>query len=119
MVAVEEKLNPDAEPNPEDEAAGLLSFGEAKEKEEACGAAETADEPNPEGGCVGADMTLPKPAEDDGAAEEPNPLAGAAKLKLLGWTGAPNPTRPKMRITTGATANMEMFTWSAFFQKDK
>lgn len=34
-------------------------------------------------------MALPKPVEDDGAAEEPNPPPlGAAKLKLLACTGA-------------------------------
>ncbi|TNN88095.1 hypothetical protein EYF80_001676 [Liparis tanakae] len=76
---VEGKLNPEAEPNPE-VAAGLLVDGAAKEKEEAFGAEEAAvEEPNPEGGCVGAAKALPKP----GAAREPNPPLGAAKLKVL------------------------------------
>lgn len=90
LFAVEEKLNPEAEPNPE-AAAGLLVLEAAKENSEAEGAEE---EPNPEGGCVGAAMALPKPVEDDGAAEEPNPPLGAAKLKLLACpcAGAPKPT---------------------------
>lgn len=91
VFAVEEKLNPEAEPNPE--AAGLLVVGHAKEKLEDEGASEAAEEePNPEGGCVGAAVALPKPVEDDGAAEEPNPPVEAAKLKLLASAGAPNPT---------------------------
>lgn len=80
-----EKLNPAAEPNP-DEAAGALEVLGAKEKEEA----ETAEEeePNPEGGCAGSVMALPKPAGDDGAAVDPNPVLAEAKLKVLAWTGA-------------------------------
>lgn len=98
LFAVEEKLNPEAEPNPE--AAGLLVVGYAKEKlEDEVAAAE--EEPNPEGGCVGAAAgALPKPVEDDGAAEEPNPPVGAAKLKLLAsaGAGAPNPLLPKLDV---------------------
>lgn len=89
-----------AEPDPE-EAAGVLEFGAAKEKEEA----ETADEgagvePNPAGGCDGANEEVPKPVEEDGAAEEPNPLLEAAKLKVV-WTGAgaPKPTQ-EFRMNT-------------------
>lgn len=92
---VEEKVKPAAELNPE-EAAGVLEVGAAKEKEEA----ETADEgagvePKPAGGCDGANEEVPKPVEEDGAAEEPNPLLEAAKLKVLAWTGAgaPKPTQ--------------------------
>lgn len=93
LFAVEEKLNPEAEPNPE-EAAGALEVGALKEKEAAEGAEEAADEeePNPEGGCVGTTEALPKPVEDDGAAVEPNPLLEVVKLNVLAWTGAPNPT---------------------------
>lgn len=93
LLAVEEKLNPEAEPNPE-AAAGALEVAALKEKEAAEGAEEAADEeePNPEGGCVGTTEALPKPVEDDGAAVEPNPLLGAVKLNVLAWTGAPNPT---------------------------
>lgn len=72
MLAGEEKLNPEADPNPE-AAAG---FG-VKEKFEAEGA-----EPNPEGGCVGAAKMLLKPVEEDCVAAEPNPLA---------WMGAGAP----------------------------
>lgn len=84
-------VKPAAEPNPE-EAAGVLEVGAAKEKEEA----ETADEaagvePNPVGGCDGANEEVPKPVEEDGAAEELNPLLEAAKLKVLAWTGAGAP----------------------------
>lgn len=88
VFAVEEKLKPEAEPNPE-VAVGALETGALKEKDEAEraeGAAE--EEPNPRGGCVGPTEMLPKPAEDDGAAEEPNALLPAAKLKVLAWTGA-------------------------------
>lgn len=98
MFAVEEKLNPEARPNPE-VAAGVLVAGAAKEKEAAERAEDAAEEdPNPEGGCVGAAEALPKPAEDDGAsAEEPNPPLGAAKLKVPAWAGAgaPKPTWSK------------------------
>lgn len=87
VFAVEEKLNPKPEPNPE-VAAGLLVAGAAKEKVEAEGAEE---ESNPEGGCVGAAIALPKPVEDVGAAEEPNPPLAAEKLKLLAGTGAGAP----------------------------
>lgn len=92
MFAVEEKLNPEAEPNPE--AAGLLVAGYPKEKLEAEGAVEAVEEePNPEGGCVGAAVALPKPVGAAAAAGEPNPLDGAAKLKLVASAGggAPNP----------------------------
>lgn len=88
VFAVEEKLKPEAETNPE-VAAGVLEVGALKEKEEAEraeGAAE--EEPNPRGGCVGPTEALPKLVEDDGAAEEPNALLPAAKLKVLAWTGA-------------------------------
>lgn len=90
-----EKLNPEADPNPE-AAAGLSVDAAAKEKLEAAGVEEGADEPpNPEGGCVGAAKVLPKPEEDDdGAAEEPKP-ADEAKLKPLAWTGAPKSLFPK------------------------
>lgn len=93
LFAVEEKLNPEAEPNPE-EAAGALEVAALKEKEAAEGAEEAADEeePNPEGGCVGTTEALPKPVEDDGAAVEPKPLPEVVKLNALAWTGAPNPT---------------------------
>ena len=88
VFAVEEKLNPEAEPNPE-AAAGLSAVGAAKENVEADGAEE---EPNPEVGCVGAAMALPNPAEDAGAAEEANPPPAAAKPKVAACTGAPKPT---------------------------
>lgn len=105
VFAVEEKLNPEAEPNPE-EAAGALEVGALKENEAAERAEEAAEEePNPEGGCGGTTEALPKPVEDDGAAEEPNPLLGAAKLKLLAWAGAgvPNPTgTERFKMNTGA-----------------
>lgn len=79
VVAVEEKLNPEAEPNPE--AAGALVVDAAKEKLFAEGAEEAAEEePNPEGGCAEAVTALPNPVE---VAVDPNPLLGAAKLKLL------------------------------------
>lgn len=97
VLAVEEKLNPAAEPNP-DVAAGVLEVAELKEKEEGERAEGTAgEEPNPEAGCVGAAGALPKPVEDDGAAEDPNPPLGAAKLKVLAWAGAgaPKPLPPK------------------------
>lgn len=113
VLAVEEKVNPEAEPNPEG-AAGVLVVGAPKEKEEAERAEEAAEEePNPEGGCVGAAVALPKPVEDDGAAEEPNPPLGAAKLKVLAWSGAeaPKPTwSERFRISTGATATMNLIT---------
>lgn len=88
VFAVEEKLKPEAEPNPE-AAVGALETGAVKEKEEAEraeGAAE--EESNPKQGCVGPTEVLPKPAEDDGAAEEPNALLPTAKLKVLAWAGA-------------------------------
>lgn len=102
LFAVEEKLNPEAEPNPE-EAAGALEVAALKENEAAEGAEEAADEeePNPEGGCVGTTGALPKPAEEDGAAVEPNPLLEAAKLNVLAWTGAPNPTETESFIKEG------------------
>lgn len=110
-LAVEEKLNPEAEPNPE-AAAGVLVVGAPKEKEEAEGAEEAAEEaPNPEGGCVEAAVALPKPVEDGGTAEEPNPPLVAAKLKVLAWPGAeaPKPTwSERFRISTGATASMDL-----------
>lgn len=94
VFAVEEKLNPEADPNP-DGAAGLSVEAAAKEKLEAAAVEEGADEPpNPEGGCVGAAKVLPKP-DDDGAAEEPKP-ADEAKLKLLAWAGAPKSLFPKL-----------------------
>lgn len=87
VLAVEVKLNPEAEPNPE-VGAGLLEDGAAKENVEAEGAEVTAEEePNPDGGCVGA-ARAPKPVGADGPAEEPNPPLEAAKLKLLACTGA-------------------------------
>lgn len=78
-----EKLNAEAETNP-DEAAGLSTFGAAKENVEA---ESVEEDPNPGGGCVGAAKVLPKPAEDDDDDD------GAAKLKLLAWAavGAPKP----------------------------
>lgn len=100
MFPVEEKLNPEAEPKPE-VLAGVLEFPAAKEKEEAETAEEaTEEEPNPEGGCVGAAEVLPKPDVDDVGAEEPNPLFAAAKLKVLAWTGAgaPKPLLPKLDV---------------------
>lgn len=105
VFAVEEKLKPEAEPNPE-AAVGALETGAAKEKEEAEraeGAAE--EESNPKRGCVGPTEALPKAAEDDGAAEEPNALLPTAKLKVLAWTGAwvPNPSgSERFRMKTGA-----------------
>lgn len=102
--------NPEAVPNPE-VAAGLSVVGAAKEKEEAERAEEAAvEEPNPEGGCVGAAKALPKPVED-GAVEEPNPPLGAAKLKVLAWAGAgaPKPIWSEIfRINTGAMASMDL-----------
>lgn len=98
VLGVEEKLNPEAEPNPA-VAAGVLVVGAPKEKEEAERAEEAAEEePNPDGGCVGAAKALPKPVEDGGAAEEPNPPLGAAKLKVLAsaGAGAPKPTVRKI-----------------------
>lgn len=93
VCAEEEKLNPEAEPNPE-VAADELEVGAVKEKEAGETAEEVAEEPNPDGGCVGTTGALPKPVEDDGAAEEPNPPPAEVKLKVLAWTGAavPNPT---------------------------
>lgn len=88
VFAVEEKLNPEAEPNPEG-AAGLSAFGAANEKVEA---ESVEEDPSPDGGWVGAAKALPKPAgddDDDGTAEEPNPEA--VKLKLLAWAGAGTP----------------------------
>lgn len=82
---VEEKVNSEAEPNPE-VAAGLSAVGAAKEKVDG----EVA--PNPEGGCVGAAKALPNPVEEGGAAEDPNPPPGAAKLKESAAAGAPKPT---------------------------
>ena len=92
VLAGQEKLNPEAEPNPE-VAADELEVGAAKEKEAGETAEEAAEEPNPDGGCVGTTGELPKPAEDDGAAEEPNPPPAEVKLNVLAWTGAalPNP----------------------------
>lgn len=88
VFVVDEKLNPEAEPNPE-VAAGLSEVRAAKEKLETEGAEVTADEePNPEGGCVGAVRGLPKPVGAEGVAEEPNPPLGAVKPKLLVCTGA-------------------------------
>lgn len=84
LFVVEEKLNPEAEPNPEG-AAAVLEVGALKEKEDA------AEEPNPEEGCVGAAEALPKPVEEGGAAEEPNPPPAEAKLKELAWAGAGAP----------------------------
>ena len=82
---VEEKVNSEAEPNPE-VSAGLSVVGAAKEKVDG----EVA--PNPEGGCVGAAKVLPNPVEEGGAAEDPNPPLGAAKLKESAAAGAPKPT---------------------------
>lgn len=79
VFAVDEKLNPEAEPNP-DVTAGLSEIGAVKEKVEAKGAEVTAEEePNPEGSCVGAATALPKPPP------------AVAKLKLLACTGAGAP----------------------------
>lgn len=100
MFPVEEKLNPEAEPKPV-VPAGVLEVPAAKEKEEDETAEEAAEEePNPAGGCVGAAKVLPKPAVDDGVAEEPNPLLGEAKLKVLAWAGAgaPKPLLPKVDV---------------------
>lgn len=98
LPAVEEKLNPEADPNPE-AGADLSVVLEAKEKLEAEGAEEDAAL-NPEGGCVGAAKMLPKPVEDDCVAAEPNPLFEAEKLKPLAWAGAgaPKPLLPKLEM---------------------
>lgn len=91
VLAVAGKPNPEAEPNP-DGAAAVLEDVALKEKEDAEIAEEVpVEEPNPEVGCVGAAGALPKPVEDGGGAEEPNPPLGAAKLKELAWTGAVSP----------------------------
>ena len=95
---VEEKLKPEAAPNPA-EAAGLSEVGAAKGKVEAEGA---EDDPNPPGGCVGGAKALPKPVVDDddgAAAEEPNPVCEGVKLKLPAWAGAgaPKPVRSERR----------------------
>ena len=103
LLAVEVKLNPEAEPNPEG-AAGVLEVGALKEKEDA------VEEPNPEGGCVGAAEVLPKPVEDGAAgAEEPNPPPAEAKLKELAWAGAgaPKPMKGK-----------KMAQWISMSKKD-
>lgn len=94
VFAAMEKLNPEAEPNPE-VPADVSEVGALKEKEDAEEGAE--EEPNPEGGCAGAAEALPKPVEDDGAIAEPNPPLEALKLKVLAWTGAgaPKPLFPK------------------------
>lgn len=95
-VVVEEKLNPEAEPNPE-AAAGLLAGGAAKENEDAATAEEPAvEEPNPEGGCAGAAEGPPKAA----GAEEPNPTAWAAKLNVsaVAGAGAPKPGWSERRL---------------------
>lgn len=91
LFVVDEKLNPEAEPNP-DVAAGLSEVGTAKEKAEAEGGEVTVEEePNPEGGCVGAVRALPKPVGAEGA--DPKPPLGAAKPKPLvcAGAGAPKP----------------------------
>lgn len=107
MFPVEEKLNPEAEPKPV-VPAGVLEVPAAKEKEEEETAEEAAEEePNPEGGCVGAAKVLPKPAVDDGVAEEPNPLLGEAKLKVLAWAGA---GAPKPAWSEGNRMNTGVFT---------
>lgn len=100
-VAVEEKLNPAAEPNAE--VAGALSAdGAAKENPAAEGAEEeaaTGAPPNPVGGCVGAAMALPNPVEAAGVAVgAPNPPLGAAKLKLLACAGADDPKPPLPKL---------------------
>lgn len=100
---LEEKLNPDAEPNPEEDT-GAVEAVELKEKELAEAAEDPpedeakpelnpAEEPNPDGGCEGATRPCPNPEE------EPNPLLPAAKLKVLAWTGAVLPN-PKVRNKT-------------------
>jgi len=117
---VEVKLNPEAEPNPE-VAAGLLVDGASKEKEEAFGAEEAAaEEPNPEGGCVGAAEALPKP----GAAREPNPPLGAAKLKVLDAAGAgaskPRcPERLRIRLTDHCIQTGHVVRLKPAFMRDE
>lgn len=86
LCAVAEKLNPEAEPNP-DAGACVLEAGVLKEKEEAEGAA--AAEPKSGAGWDGAAAALPKPAE--GARAEPNPPPEEVKLKELAWAGAGAP----------------------------
>lgn len=113
VFAAVEKLNPEAEPNPE-VAADVLEVGALKENEEAERAGEAAEEePNPEGGCTGAAEALPKPVEDDGATEEPNPPLAAAKLKVLAWAGAgaPKPTwSERFQMNRGAMSCIDLIT---------
>lgn len=89
VAVVVEKLNPEADPNPEDAVGGGLSaLGAANEKDEADG---TEEEPNPDGGCVGAVIRLPNPVESEDVEEEPNPELRAGKPKVTDWAGAPKP----------------------------
>lgn len=91
VFAVDEKLNPEAEPNPE-VTAGLSEVGAVKEKVEANGVEVTAgEEPNPEGGCVVAAKALLKPVGAEVVAGKPKPPLGAEKPKLLVCTGAGAP----------------------------
>lgn len=89
FAAEEEKLNPEADPNPE-EAGGLSAAGAANEKEEAEG---VEADPKPDGGFVGAVKRPPNPVDWEDVDKEPNPVAGAGKLKVWAWAGAgaPNP----------------------------
>lgn len=91
--AEEAKLNPEADLNPEG-AGGLFAVGAANEKDEAEGVEEG---PNPDGGFVGAVKRLPNPVGWEDVDKEPNPVAGAWKLKVWAWAGAgaPNPLLPK------------------------
>lgn len=91
---LDERPNWEAEPNAE-AVGGLLAFDAAKEKVDA---EPDEEEPKPEGGCADAAEVLPKPPEDDGVSEDPNPPLGAAKVKLLAWTGAPKSLLPKPNV---------------------
>ena len=99
-MAVEEKLNPEAEP-PNPEVAGALvasATGAANENPEAEGADEAGKEPKPDGGggATAAAAATPNPVGAAWVADDPNSALGAAKLKPLallgwGWAGAPKP----------------------------
>lgn len=84
LLPAEEKLNPDADPNPED-PAGLLVEEEAKEKVEAEG---WAGAPKPEGVCGVED---PNGAPKTGADVNPNSGRFSGKPKLPVWAGAGEP----------------------------
>ena len=98
LLAVEEKLNPEAEPpNPEVDGALVTSAtGAANEKPAAEGADEAEKEPKPDGGGVATAAATPNPVGSAWVADEPNSALGTAKLKPLallgwGWAGAPKP----------------------------